>query len=94
MKKIFLMVSAVVLLAACNGSKKGAWSEDDKKLANEEIKKAGSSLDALGDKKDAYVDCYLEKLEDNYENFDAANSDQKGCEKHAMDCATEIILGK
>ena len=84
------MVASIAFLVACNGSKKGAWSDDDKKRANEEIKKVESKLDILGDKKQGYIDCYLDKLENNYENFDAANKDAKGCEKHAMDCLNDI----
>ncbi len=94
MKKVFLAVAAIAFLASCNSSKKGAWSQEDKDKANAEIKKVESSLDALGDKKQQYIDCYLGKIEDNYNNFDEANKDQKGCEKLAMDCANEVILGK
>jgi hypothetical protein len=94
MKKVLMMVAAVAFLVACNGSKKGAWSDEDKQKAKDEVKKAEASLDVLGDKKQAYVDCYLDKIEDNYENFDAANKDQKGCEKHAMDCVQDIFAGK
>jgi len=90
MKKIITLVASLAFLVACNGSKKGAWSDEDKKKANDEIKKVESSLDVLGDKKQVYIDCYLDKIEDGYENFDAANKDQKGCEKFAMDCVKEI----
>ncbi len=94
MKKIVMMVAAVAFLVACNGSKKGAWSEEDKQKAKDEVKKVEASLDVLGDKKQDYIDCYLEKIEDNYDNFDAANKDQKGCEKYAMDCVQDIFKGK
>jgi hypothetical protein len=49
------------------------------------------SLDVLGDKKQAYIDCYWKKVEANYENFEKANSDVSGCQKLAMDCATEAM---
>jgi hypothetical protein len=94
MKKVLMMVAAVAFLVACNGSKKGAWSDEDKQKAKDEVKKVEASLDVLGDKKQAYIDCYLDKIEDNYDNFDAANKDQKGCEKHAMDCVKDIYAVK
>jgi len=94
MKKVFIAVAAIALLASCDSSKKGAWSKEEKDKASAEMKKIESSLDALGDKKQQYIDCYLGKIEDNYNNFDEANKDQKGCEKLAMECANDVILGK
>lgn len=93
MKKLILFVATAALIVSCNSSKKGAWSDEDKKKANDEMKKVGSSLDMLGDKKQVFIDCYLEKIEDNYDNFEAANKDQKGCEKQATSCMQEVILG-
>jgi hypothetical protein len=91
MKKIFYTIAVAAMIVSCSGSKKGAWSEDDKKKANDEMKKIGTSLDMLGEKKQVFIDCYLEKIEDNYDNFDAANKDEKGCAKHASTCMQEII---
>jgi len=88
------MIASVAFLVACNGSKKGAWSDEDKKRADDEVKKVESSLDVLGDKKEAYINCYLDKLENNYKSFDDANKDQKGCEKHALDCIQDIYAEK
>ncbi|MFM7682156.1 MAG: hypothetical protein ACKO7P_05350 [Bacteroidota bacterium] len=91
MKYFFYSIALSAMLVSCSGSKKGAWSDDDKKKANDEIKKVESSLDILGDKKQKFIDCYLEKVEDNYDNFDAANIDEKGCEKLAIDCMKEAM---
>ena len=44
----------------------------------------------LGDQTDAYLDCYLEKIENNYDNFDAANSDEPGCTELAQECMSEL----
>jgi hypothetical protein len=92
MKKSFIIVVSILLLTACGQtSKKGAWNKEDKDRANKEIKKVEADLSILGDKKQAYIDCYLEKLENNYDNFSAADTDEKGCEKLAIDCATELM---
>lgn len=95
MKKVFMMIAAVAFLMACNGSKKGAWSDEDYQKAKDELKNVDSTLAFfLGSKKEAYVNCFLEKLENNYENFDASQSDKKGCEKHAVDCMQDVVSGK
>lgn len=91
MKYIFYSIAVSAMLVSCSGSKKGAWSDDDKKKANDEMKKVESSLDILGDKKQQFIDCYLDKIEDNYDNFDAANKDEKGCSKLATDCMKEAM---
>ncbi len=92
MKKFLIVFSAAMLLFACGEkSKKGAWTEKDKEKANSEIKKVEKDLDLLGDKKQAYIDCYLEKIENSYDNFLAADSDEKGCEKLAIECGEEIF---
>lgn len=89
---IYTGILAVAFLASCGeASKKGAWSDADKATMDSEIKKIDSDLDNLGDNKQAFIDCYTEKVEANYESFTAADSDVKGCEKLAMDCATEFM---
>ena len=95
MKKVLMMILAVAFLVACNGSVKGAWSDEDKQKVIDEVNNVESTLDfLLGNKKDSYVNCYLEKLENNYEDFDAAYEDKKGCEKHAVDCMQDVLIGK
>ena len=91
MKYIFYSIAVTAMLVSCSGSKKGAWSDEDKKKADDEMQKVGSSLDILGDKKEVFIDCYLEKIEDNYDKCDAANTDEKGCAKLASDCMKEAI---
>jgi hypothetical protein len=82
MKKTFVIAGCVLLLTACGQiSVKGAWSKEDKDRANAEIKKVDADLDILGDK----------KLENNYDDFKSADSDEKGCEKLAVECATELM---
>lgn len=91
MKYVFFSFTLTVMLASCSGSKKGAWSDDDKKKANDEMKFVEFALEKFGDKKQVIIDCFLEKVEDNYDNFDAANKDDKGCAKLATDCVKEAM---
>jgi len=90
MKKMYLALVIIgLVLVSCGGSEKGAWSDDDKELARAEVSTVDLSF--LGDKKDKYIDCYLNKVEQNYESFDAANGDEAGCTKLAEECAKEIM---
>lgn len=73
-------------------SKKGHWSDEDKERLAIEIEDARPEVEeVLGDQTDAYIACYLKTLEDNYENFEAANSDAEGCTYYAEQCATYFI---
>ena len=47
--------------------------------------------EALGDKTDDFVNCYLEKVEGNYDSFTEADSDLSGCEDLAKECATDMM---
>jgi len=71
-----------------NGSVKGKWSAVDKETFMAEMDKI--DLSSLGDNKDAFLDCYLNKLEQNYSSFVDANSDETGCSQIAQDCAAGV----
>ena len=91
MKKGIFIILALVLLTACGGvSEKGAWNDADKQSAQDAVASIDGQLDALGEQKQAYIDCYLEKVEANYRCFDDANKDASGCEKLALECVDEI----
>lgn len=93
MKKVILSaIVATALLSSCGGgSSKGNWSDSDKELFDAEMEKIEGSLDAFGDNKQDFLDCYYENLEENYANFTEANSDVEGCKKLAQDCAEEAM---
>jgi hypothetical protein len=93
MKKIILIAAVFCTTISC-GSKKGAWSEEDKTKARNYIKQSEGSLDFLGNKKEQFVQCYLEKVENTYENFDDANADTKGCDNLTANCLGEILMSK
>ena len=91
-KLIYTGLLAVAFLASCGESSvAGAWSDADKAAMDAEVKKVEGDLDALGDKKQDFIDCYTEKVEAEYDNFTEANSDVEGCKKLAMDCATSVM---
>lgn len=71
------------------GSKKGHWSESDKKKFYAELETV--DLSGFGEKKEAWVESYLGKLENNYNSLREANMDEKGCEKFSLESTTEIF---
>lgn len=94
MKKTFIAVAALALfvLASCGGSSKGNWSEDDKAKAQEAVEEVKADLEVmLGEKAEDYINCYLEKVENEYDNFEAADSDREGCEKLAKECMEDLM---
>ena len=70
-------------------SKRGAWSDKEKQAFQDAM--ANTDLTALDDQKDAYLNCYLKKLEENYISFEEANKDENGCEKYSEECIEEIM---
>ena len=85
--------AGLMFLASCGEtSSKGNWNQADKDLANDAVEEVRADMEAiLGDKTDDFVNCYLEKVEDNYDNFTEADSDLSGCENLAKECATEMM---
>lgn len=74
-------------------SRKGHWSAEDKRNAMIEIAKVRSDIEkSLGDRTDAYIECYIERVEANYKNFEKANADIKGCTKLAEKCIKELNI--
>lgn len=70
----------------------GNWSDED---LNElrDLLDAERKLfeDVLGDKTDAYYDCYIEKLQLNYPSFEEANADPGGSADLASSCMMSIF---
>jgi hypothetical protein len=93
MKKMIFSVLIILLLASC-GSKKGSWTDEDKKKASDHIKKSEGSLEFLGTSKQEFIDCYLEKVEKKYDNFDESTADSKGTDSLTASCFVEILMRK
>ncbi|HBW85811.1 MAG TPA: hypothetical protein DEF82_03440 [Crocinitomicaceae bacterium] len=92
MKKLIVMSLAALFLVSCGGSKKGAWSDEDKEKARKEMEKGirESGVDPKIMKE--WIDCAIKKFEENYENFEEADnaSDQEG-EKIVSDCMASLM---
>jgi hypothetical protein len=93
MKKMIFSVLIILLLASC-GSKKGSWTDEDKKKASDHIKKSEGSLEFLGTSKQEFIDCYLGKVEKKYDNFDASTADSKGTDSLTASCFVEMLMRK
>lgn len=105
MKKGITIALSLFLLASCNdaeeksteakvdkdASKKGHWSESDWDKANAAVKEVEDELEVLGENKQPYIDCYLEKMENNYKSFADADADMAGAKKLAEECAKEVL---
>lgn len=74
-------------------SVKGKWLDAEKEQAQAEVDKVrGQVEELLGENTDAYIECYLEKVEDAYPDFQTANSDQPGCTKLAQECMEGLMI--
>jgi len=93
MKKIIFITTLSLSIFSC-GSKKGSWTEGDKKKASDYIKKSEGSLEFLGTSKQEFIDCYLGKVEKKYDNFDESTADSKGTDSLTASCFVEILMGK
>ena len=88
MKKIIGLTFSILFLAAW-GSKKGAWTEEEKQKAIQSLKKHKAEIAAFGKDKQAFIDCYVEKMEQRYENFDA--STEAGRNLVVIDCIKPMV---
>lgn len=74
-------------------STRGNWSKADKKKAKAAVALVKKDIEeALGKQSKAYVKCYLQKVENAYPNFAAADSDEPGCTKLAEQCISQLNL--
>mgnify|MGYP000409681323 CR=1 FL=1 len=89
---LFAALGLMTLTACGEKSTKGNWTQEEKDIAAKEINSERASIESmLGESTDAYLDCYLDKVMNSYDNFASADSDLPGCEKLAQECATEIM---
>jgi hypothetical protein len=89
---LFAIVIIAAILTSCNSSKKGKWSEEDKKTFYKEMKSVSSSLDDLDPStKDRWIDMYFQKCQAKYSSFAEADSDEEGCKKIALEINDEIL---
>jgi len=89
MQKSILITSilGMFLSTACETSHKGKWSNSDKELARKQMTEACNN-DYFSDSalKQQYIDCYLKKLEINFNSFSESAKDSITRYKLATDC--------
>lgn len=92
MKLILIMLITLALFACGASSTKGKWNEKDRKEALTDVKEYSSALETVGSAKDLCFDCYIDSLEQIYDNYDAAKKlnedDRLGI---LMECAIQYI---
>lgn len=72
-----------------NGSVKGKWSQVDKDAFMKDM--TAIDLAAFGEQKDAWIQCYFEKLQSGFNSYYEANRDETGCKKVADACSKEYL---
>jgi hypothetical protein len=91
--KLFFVLLTSLTLAACGAtSTKGKWNDEDRKEALSDVKEFSSALETVGSAKDMCYDCYIDSLDQIYDNYDAAkklNEDDRL--SILMDCAIQYI---
>ena len=73
-----------------DGSVNGNWSENDIRQANLDMESV-EELELLGEYKTDWIQCYINKCENNYSSLYSANLDEEGCMQLAEECNEEIF---
>ncbi len=98
MKNLKLVAVGIIMLVTAigiyqeknNESKKGNWSETDKKELQKKLYES-EDLSSLGDNKSKFIECCISKIEANYSSLDEANQDEEIGKKIAHDCYDEVM---
>lgn len=95
MVKTVIIISLVAIVTSCNESNKGSWSFEDRKKAKEELN-SSIRLKIYGNdqKKQEIIDCFLDKIELNYNNFEEAKNDDVGTDTSLRNCENKVSIGK
>jgi hypothetical protein len=92
-----MLLFAAAILVGCETSKKGKWTDADKKSVRREIEKSlleeGDEAAFFQDKeiREKFLDCSVSKLEQQYSSLTAANKDLEGCKKIGEECALALL---
>jgi hypothetical protein len=88
MKLVFIILTSLSLFACGAASEKGKWNEADREEAMKDVKTYSSAIETVGSQKDLCFDCYVDSLEKNYDNYEAAKRLNE-CDRLGilMDCA-------
>lgn len=75
-----------------SNSNKEGWSKKDRLSAIKEIEQVREELELkLGDKTDAFIECYLSKIEEAYPNLAALENDNRKAAKISKECAEDLM---
>ena len=85
------------LLISCETSKKGKWTDADKKKARTELEKEFSKLNeedaavfSTKELRDKFINCAIAKAEQTYSSFEDADSDETGMSKIGYNCGLAL----
>jgi len=107
MKKglFILAVASMALMGSCKSSKKGAWTDTDKKAFNkgcvDEIVKMkdtpnGKTIQSVGVNIEEFAqkscDCAIKKVEAAYDNPTSAGKDSQGLNTIGGDCGKDVMM--
>ena len=103
LKTILLQGTALffcaTLLISCETSKKGKWTDADKKKARTELEKEFSKLNeedaavfSTKELRDKFINCAIAKAEQTYSSFEDADSDETGMSKIGYNCGLAPFL--
>lgn len=73
-----------------NGSTKGKWSSTDKDAFRKDMDSI-EELAEFGDKRSAWIECYLLGCEAKYNSYYHANQDEAGCKQIANGCSASVL---
>ncbi|MFZ9586979.1 MAG: hypothetical protein ACO29U_05210 [Crocinitomicaceae bacterium] len=88
MKFVLIVLTSLALFACGSASVKGKWNQADREEALRDVKEYDSAIETVGTAKKLCFDCYVDSLEKNYENYEAAKRLNEGDRLGIlMDCA-------
>jgi hypothetical protein len=90
-RSLLTLLIGIFALTICLGqtSQIGKWSRFDKDKFYLDLSKI--DLSAFGDKKDIWLECYFNRLQNNYASYSEANADEEGCKMLAFACNDEVL---
>lgn len=89
-KGVEILANECLSEAMSDGSVKGNWSTADKeKFRN--LMATLNELENLGDNKQKWIECYLNKCEAKYNSFYEADQDKDGAEQFSKECTMMIL---
>jgi hypothetical protein len=101
LKTILLQGTALffcaALLISCETSKKGKWTDADKKKARIELEKEFSKMNnedaavfSTKELRDKFINCAIAKAEQTYSSFEDADSDETGMYQIGYNCGLAL----